>query len=310
MEENDPDEVDHNLATVAVYINSYKSIDPWIQSTGFRTNDLRYRALSHSKDTRIAEEFLVNTRLTRNNRESEVSTEGYFMDAGVVMLSMMGQEEKAGYREISLPEGVGLQMELGEVIARRRSSRGYTGDAMELDCLATILRSANGITCLTSVSLFQGGQSTLHFRSIPSGGGLYPVDLYAAALNVNGLDRGIYLYDPSRDTLLQTGDQSSLNKLLLAFAVSEDIISFSRANVIFLLVGRPWKSMRKYGNRGMRFLFLEAGAMAEHIDLATVALGFGSVDCAAVYDDEVHEAMELDGLYQTLIHTVIVGYPG
>jgi hypothetical protein len=41
-----------------------------------------------------------------------------------------------------------------------------------------------------------------------------------------------------------------------------------------------------------------------------MALGFGSLDCASFYDDEVHEAMNLDGLYQALVHTVIVGYPG
>jgi SagB-type dehydrogenase family enzyme len=65
--------------------------------------------------------------------------------------------------------------------------------------------------------------------------------------------------------------------------------------------------MRKYGNRGLRFLFLEAGAMAQNIHLACEALGLGSFDCASVYDDEVHEALGIDGLHESLLHTVIIG---
>jgi SagB-type dehydrogenase family enzyme len=302
--------IDFGLANAAVYANSSKEMAPWVESTGLRTNELRYRSLSHSKDIRIAEDFLINTRLVRHYRESETSIESYFNDSAVVMLSMLGHEENIGLRELSLPESARLRMELAEVIGRRRSIRNYTGDEMELDYLATILRSAAGITAYAEVNLQQGDQATLRFRTTPSGGGLYPVDLYVAVLNVKDLDRGIYRYDPINDTILQLGDRSDIDKLLQCFAVPEQMISISRANAIFLLVGQPWRAMRKYGNRGMRFLFIEAGSMAEHINMATLALGFGSLDCASIYDDEAHEAMHLDGLYQSLLHTVIVGYPG
>jgi SagB-type dehydrogenase family enzyme len=79
---------------------------------------------------------------------------------------------------------------------------------------------------------------------------------------------------------------------------------------LLLLVGRPWRSMRKYGARGMRHVFLEAGAMAEHVHLAATALGLGSVDCSSVYDDEAHEALGMDGLYEALLHVVVVGSEG
>jgi SagB-type dehydrogenase family enzyme len=67
--------------------------------------------------------------------------------------------------------------------------------------------------------------------------------------------------------------------------------------------------MRKYGNRGMRYVFLEAGAMAAHIELATTALGLGCVQCGSFYDDEAHEAMDFDGVYEALAHAVIIGVP-
>lgn len=298
------------LTTSAMYVNSTKNIDPWVHSTGFRTHGLRYRTLSDPGHIRIAEDFLINTRLLRHDRETEASVQPYFLDPGVTMLSMVGCEERTGYRELKLPQDVRVQMELGEVIGRRRSVRSYTGDAMDISYLATIIRSAVGVTCHATVDLMGGGEATLRFRAVPSGGGLYPVDLYLASLKVKGLERGLYRYNPVKDTIIHLGESSDTDNLLRSFAIPDDQISLSRANVIFLLVGHPWRSMRKYGNRGLRFLFLEAGAIAENMHLATAALGFGSVDCASIYDDEAHEALNLDGLYQTLLHTVIVGYPG
>jgi SagB-type dehydrogenase family enzyme len=68
--------------------------------------------------------------------------------------------------------------------------------------------------------------------------------------------------------------------------------------------------MRKYGPRGLRYLLIEAGAITQNIHLATQALGFASVDCASVVDAEVHEVLDIDGLYEALIHTIVIGYEG
>jgi SagB-type dehydrogenase family enzyme len=302
--------IDPRLVNAAAYTNLSKEVAPWVQATGFRTNALRYSTGSQSNDGSIAEDFLINSRLVRHDRESEASITSYFTDSATAMLSMLGHEEDPGLQVVSLPEGVRLHLEFGEAIARRRSIRTYTGDKLGLAYLATILRSAAGITGVADVDLALGGQSLLRFRAAPSAGGMYPIDLYVAALKVAGLDRGIYRYKPNEDTLVQVKGASDVEHLIGCFAAPDELISIRQANTVFLLVGQPWRSMRKYGDRGMRFLFLEAGAIAENINLATVALGFGSLDCASFYDDEVHEAMNLDGLYQALLHTVIVGYPG
>jgi SagB-type dehydrogenase family enzyme len=309
-EETDKETTDHWVANTAAYANLFKEVAPWVQSTGFRTNALRYSTISQFNDGRIAEDFLINSRLVRCDRESDASIASYFSDAAIAMLSKLGQEEDSGLPVLSLPESIGLHLELGEAIARRRSIRSYTGDKLGLDYVATILRSAAGITGVAEVDLALGGESLLRFRATPSAGGLYPIDLYVVALKVADLDRGIYRYNPNKDELVQVRASSAVEHLIESLAAPDEVISIRQANAVFLLVGQPWRSMRKYGARGMRFLFLEAGAIAENINLATMALGFGSLDCASFYDDEVHEAMNLDGLYQTLVHTVIVGHPG
>jgi SagB-type dehydrogenase family enzyme len=291
------------------YANAFKPLDPWIESTGFRTHGLRHSALGRAADARLAEDFLLNTRYIREDRETETSIEAYFTGAAVAMLAELDGDEPAGLAEFELPDGVRLRFELGHALARRGSGRIYTGDPIEIAYLATIIRSGASITREAQVESSAGAR-TLRFRTAPSGGGLYPIDLYVGAINVSGLERGVYRYQPRRDSLLQVGGEDTIERLMGCFSVREEMITLRRAATVALLVARPWRSMRKYGPRGLRYVLLEAGAIAQNIHLATQALGFASVDCASVVDDEVHETLGLDGLYQTLVHAIILGYAG
>ena len=292
----------------AVYGNTYKVVTPWTTSTGFRTNSLRFSGLE-SVGRGIGEHFLLATRYRRNDREIEASIQSYFQDPGVVMLSRNGDESPTGAPAVPLPHGVRLHREFGEVLGRRRSVRSYTGDAIPLDQVATIVRAADAITGRGHVDLVEGGERSISFRTAPSPGGLYPIELWLLPVRVKGLSRSVWRYDPKRDLLVEESNEATLKKALGSFAVPEEVISVSRAALVLLMIGRPWKVMRKYGDRGVRYLFIEAGAMAENIHLACSSLGVGSVDCASVHDDELHAAIGLDGEMRVLVHTVIIGIP-
>ena len=67
--------------------------------------------------------------------------------------------------------------------------------------------------------------------------------------------------------------------------------------------------MRKYGDRGVRYMFIEAGAIAENIHLASGAIGIGSVDCASIHDDQMHSALGIDGESSLVVHAVVLGAP-
>jgi len=201
-------------------------------------------------------------------------------------------------------------MELDKTLVRRRSRRVYTGDALPLSYLAAILRAAGGNTGSSEAILGSGEHRTMYFRAAPSAGALYPIDVYFGAVNVQGLTRQLYLYDPFGSRLIYLDEGASLTRAIDSFLVSDDTISLSQASGIFFLVAQPWRAMRKYGARGMRFVFMEAGAIAQNINLATVALGFGTVECASTVDDEINEALRLDGTFRAIVHTLVVGYPG
>jgi len=293
-----------------LYINGYKALDLSVSSTGFRTNALRHRTLSTSADRRIAEEFLLNTALRRGDSEVASSVAAYFTDEQLSVLSLRDTQPALGADDRVLPPPVPLDLSLGEAIRQRRSRRTFTGDEMSAEYLAALLASAGGITGTSDASHARSSTAEITFRAAPSAGGLYPVDLYVMPLTVRGVRSRVYRYLRKPAALQAVGDGNTLTEVLGAFATSEDMISLRRANVALLLVAHPWRVMRKYGARGMRFVLMEAGAISQNANLAAVALGYSSVECASVYDDEMNEALGLDGTFRCYLHSIIVGYPG
>lgn len=298
--------LDPGLATAAVYASSFRTVQGSLQSTGFRTNTFRHDGLRLlDRDARVAEDFLVNSRLRRRDVEFEASVGAYFTESGALTGALV-DHEVASVSDVSLPTPLKMPLALGEAVRRRRSVRAYTGESMPLSYAATLAWAGCGVT---GRGRGAEGRVAVEFRSTPSGGALYPVELWLAALRVDGLEPAVYRYLSPRHRLRREGGPDALNRLMAAMAVDDEIIMCARANAICLLVARPWRSMRKYGARGMRHVFLEAGAIAEQIGLAAVALGLGSVDCSSVYDDDAHDAIGVDGVYEALVHALVVGTP-
>ena len=222
----------------------------------------------------------------------------------------MGKEQSRDQKNISLPKGPSLDLELGRALVQRRSVRSYTGDPIEIGYLATLLRAGNGVVAEGTICLTTGKEMSLRFRTAPSAGGLYPIELYIGVLNVNGLEQGIYHYHANTDCLEPYLPSEAIATLLSASSLPEEMIAISRSNIVLLMIGKPLKTMRKYGNRGLKMIYQEAGAISQNIQLACIALGLGSVDCAGFYDSEVHRLMSFDGINETLIHAMIIGMPG
>lgn len=297
---------DAALATPALYANSFRTVEPSIASTGLRTHALRSGTVRRYGDG-AADDFLVASRLVRGDVEFELSVASYFSEEATAMLAAAGASSGRKAETIELPPSPPLRMALGETIRRRRSVRRYTGDSLPLTYLAAIVRGACGITGFSGTA--DDSHPRIAFRTTPSGGGLYPVELQVAALRVDGLSRGVYAYDPPADALLRLGGAETVDRLMNAVAAPDQAIRTSEACAICLLVARPRRATRKYGERGMRHVFLEAGAIAQHINLAAVALGIGSVDSSSLYDDEAHDALDMDGVSEALVHSVILGIP-
>lgn len=197
-------------------------------------------------------------------------------------------------------EDTPLSKSLRKVVLKRRSVREFSGKPISLNNLANIIFNAYGIT--TEVTLKFGiGQK---MRAVPSGGALYPLELYVASLNVNGLPPGIYHYNVEAHSLELVREGQFKAELGHAIFYEE---MFKSVSALFIITGMLKRSSMKYGERAYRFMMLEAGHVGQNITLTAVALGLGSVMLGGFYDNDVDEIIGVDGVSETTLYTAAVG---
>ena len=63
----------------------------------------------------------------------------------------------------------------------------------------------------------------------------------------------------------------------------------------------------KYGQRAYRYIYLDAGHIAENLALTATSLGLGSCQIGALYDDEVNRIIDVDGTEDSVVYMSVVG---
>lgn len=183
-----------------------------------------------------------------------------------------------------------------DLIVRRRSRREFGPQPVGLDHLGTLLSAAYGVT-----ATLDSGQP---LRAVPSGGALYPLELYVAASSISGLDSGLYHFDPFRTALerLRTFDPRPELRELSPYG---DLLATAAA-VVFV-TAMFWRSRFKYGLRGYRFALLEAGHLGQNLLLAAAALELASLPVGGVYDRRVDEFLSVDGVNESVVYAFSFG---
>lgn len=160
---------------------------------------------------------------------------------------------------------------LGQPLAQRRSVRAFAPGPLPLGAVSALLYAAQGQTG-------RKGQ-----RSAPSAGALYPLEVFCAAGEVEGLAPGVYRYRPPEHAVefSAEGDQRGA----LAAACRQPWVA--GAQMIVILCAVYERVLSKYGTRGVRYVDFEAGCASQNLALAAVARGLGSTVVGAFADDEV-----------------------
>jgi len=202
-------------------------------------------------------------------------------------------------QKIKLPEvKFGKDANLWETVLNRRSVRNYRPDlTLPLGTLSTLLWATQGITA-------EAGDYQL--RSAPSAGGLYPIETYLLARAVDGLKPGIYHFRPYAFDLefIKPGDFS---KALAQAALGQGMVA--AAQVTFIWTAIVERSKWKYRQRAYRYIYLDAGHIAQNLYLAGTAEGLGICGIGALYDDVVNGIIGVDGVEETVLYMASVGRP-
>ncbi len=198
-------------------------------------------------------------------------------------------------RTIKLPKPEYQGIPLEEAIEKRRSVRNYSRKPITMFQLSQLLFSAQGTT---------GKIYGTPLRTTPSAGALYPFEIYVIANNVESLDQGIYHYGVLNHTLelVQYGD---FRKEITSAGLNQEMLGDSDA--VFVLSAIFDRTRHKYGERGFRYVYIEAGHISQNIYLQAVSLGLGSVSVGAFLDDKVNQLIDVDGQKEAVIYLHAVG---
>ena len=181
------------------------------------------------------------------------------------------------------------EVSLEETLEKRRSKRSFTPKELGWEQISQLLWAGQGVA----------GKTYYGFRTAPSAGALYPLEIYLV------IKEGVYNYKPETHELERT-IESDLRGQLSRAALGEEAIEEAPVDIVIAAVYRrmEWR----YRERAVRYVHIEVGHIAQNIHLQAVALGLGSVPIGAFRDEQVQRVLSLPKDQQPL-YIIPVGYP-
>lgn len=168
-----------------------------------------------------------------------------------------------------------------EALEKRRSRRNYRDAPLMLEDVAQILWAAQGITHKL------GG-----LRTAPSAGALYPLEIYLISGDVEGLEAGVYHYQPDVHELTLHKDGDLRGKLTWA-VLFQNWIQSAPATVVISAVYQ--RTEKKYKERAERYVHIEVGNVSQNIYLQATSRNLATVFVGAFGDRNVQKVLGLPG---------------
>jgi SagB-type dehydrogenase family enzyme len=186
------------------------------------------------------------------------------------------------------PDVIG-QVTLEKAIKSRRTIRSFASNPIPLKSFTQILWAAQGL-------IESGGFR----RSVPSGGALYPIDVYAVVGEggVQEIESGVYHYEP-RTHVITVVKEGDFRRELAKAALGQ--MWMAGAPVTLIVTAEYKRSSSKYGERGVRYSMIEAGHVGQNIFLQAEALGLGAGIVGAFHDQEVIWVAKLSQGHEPLL---------
>ncbi len=188
-------------------------------------------------------------------------------------------------------------MSLDQTLRQRKSIRDFQEKAISKDQLSYLLWASTGI---------QRIEDGYEYRTAPSAGALYPIETYVIVNDVRNLDAGVYHYSIKAHQLEQL-KQGGFRQEIAAAALGQGMCG--AAVVVFAWSAIFERCKWKYGQRAYRYIYLDAGHIAENLALAAVSLNLGSCEVGALYDDRVNAILGIDGTDESVLCMTVVGAP-
>lgn len=207
--------------------------------------------------------------------------------------SQMRQPEKAEpmteikFTTIKLnPPDLAKGIPVMQALSKRKSDRGFIDKKLSFQQLSELLWSANGVNR-------PDGK-----RTAPSAVNKHPVDIYVV------LAEGIFMYDPPHHQLLPVAEGDFRKQ-----AGRQDFVSIAPVNLVYVADLSKLKDMPRHipDEEAMKWIYCEAGLIAENVHLYCASEGLGAVIRASVDKEALGQSIKLRD-EQVILLAQTVGY--
>lgn len=202
------------------------------------------------------------------------------------------------FKRILLDKNIQKKDQFFKYFIKRRSYREFRQRPISKEKLSLLLLYSSGI-----IKKESNWNETK--RTYPSAGARYPLEIYPVIFSVSDLNPGIYHYDV-KNHALELILRGNYKKEILN-STGQDLIKNS--SLIILISAVFGRTMIKYKERGLRYIFIEAGHLGQNISLVVEKLGLASCAIGGFIDEEVNKLLDIDSRKESVIYIFAIGYP-
>ena len=209
-----------------------------------------------------------------------------------------------GGPSVAMPRVQGQShVSLEQAISSRRSRRTFSSEPVTLEQVGGLLALANGLKGIVDDGHFGPCAQT----TSPSAGCRHPLEIYVAAVRVQGLEPGIHHYDLPEHALVGVRGGEGFSRQVVQSLINLEAPDTVAAVLLITAVFR--RSTWKYGPRAFRFVHLDAGHLGQNVYLAAESVGLGVCGVGGWREEALEELLELDASQERVIYALILGKP-
>jgi len=205
-----------------------------------------------------------------------------------------------GYTLIKLPDFQSIidkETSLFEAINNRRSHRVFTKEPLKLDELSFLLYTTQGIQKVINPAVA--------LRTVPSAGCRHSFETYITAINVIGLDKGIYRYMPTKHSLLPIRLDENIETSIIMGTLGQSFTGKASVNFIWSTI--PYRMEWRYGLASHKVIAIDIGHVCQNLYLSAYAIHCG-VCAIGAYDQLLMDKLiEVDGEEEFVIYIASLG---
>ena len=258
----------------------------------------------------LAEIFHENTKNSmKNNEDATIRSAQKFNESDLYKYVVSRSPDRSENPTVELPEPDPPDMSISDALARRRSRRNLSGEPISLEALSTLLRYSLGVNREAPIGLEAPNGEPIEqgFRTYPSGGALYPVEIYLLIVGVDDLAPGVYYYKPEEHVLRVLKEDPDIEQAIGETFTALDQLDPRDAAVTLVFTSVFWRAMAKYGPRGYRYILQESGHMAQNVHLVAEAMDLAATPNGGMMEHHLDPYLDLDGVNESSLYSITIG---